>query len=85
MFNSIDITNKIEQQQTISNQNESLRAIAQIQSHELKRPVASILGLMDFLKSQNYKFTEETIEMMETAVNELDDRIHEIVAQTVVK
>jgi K+-sensing histidine kinase KdpD len=85
MFNSIDITNKIEQQQTISNQNESLRAIAQIQSHELRRPVASILGLMDFLKSQNYKFTEETIEMMETAVNELDDRIHEIVAQTVVK
>lgn len=81
MFNSIDITNKIEQQQTISNQNESLRAIAQIQSHELKRPVASILGLMDFLKSQNYKFTEETIEMMETAVNELDYRIHEIMAQ----
>jgi len=84
-FNSIDITNKIEQQRTIFNQNESLRAIAQIQSHELRRPVASILGLMDFLKSQNYKFTEETIEMMETAVSELDDRIHEIVAQTAVK
>lgn len=46
-YNATDITDRIKQERLIFAQNESLRKIAFMQSHELRRPVSSILGLMN--------------------------------------
>ncbi|MBW4891604.1 GAF domain-containing protein [Mucilaginibacter sp. HMF5004] len=66
----------------ISTQNESLRNIANIQSHEYRRPVASIMGLMDLIRHSNYKPGKEYLLMMEKAVQELDEKIRNVVNYT---
>lgn len=77
--NSTDVTARVEHEQTVTEQNEFLREIAFIQSHELRRPVASILGLMDLLKSDERVSGIEELELMERAVAELDEKIHLVV------
>jgi PAS domain S-box-containing protein len=76
-LNSTDITNHKKQEAYINIQNEALNRIAIIQSHELRRPVASLLGIMDLLKMENIKFTY--FDMLELTVNELDEKIRGIV------
>jgi PAS domain S-box-containing protein len=82
-LNATDITERIKQEQLVILQNESLKKIAFIQSHELRRPVSTIMGLMNLIKEENY-YTEEREELMmlEKAVEELDDRIRTIVDYT---
>jgi hypothetical protein len=60
----------------------ALHTIAHIQSHEMRKPVASILGLMDVWKSEKYSYDSEIVSMMESAVTELDEKIHLIVKHT---
>lgn len=78
-YNATDITERKHNEKRILEQNSSLSTIAHIQSHELRRPVASILGFMHLFKYGGYKATRYELEMMEKAVNELDDKIKEIV------
>lgn len=80
-----DITEQKNNQHKIIHQNELLKAIAWQQSHELRRPVAQILGICDLL--QNYE--NETEEMKRRYIGylievtqELDRIIHQIVRQT---
>ena len=79
IFSAININSKVELEKKIDSLDQSLREIAYIQSHELRRPVASILGLMNLFKTQDYVATREELKMMEIAVNELDEKIHMIV------
>lgn len=75
-------TNINEQKQQVVEiiaQNESLINIAYIQSHEYRKPVATILGLMNVIKTYNYKANKECLLMMEKAVKELDDKIRSVV------
>ena len=77
-----DITERKQREYAILQQNESFRAIAWQQSHELRRPVANILGLCDLLK--NYKneteeLKEKYIDCMLKSTCELDQIIHKIV------
>lgn len=67
-------------EETIRVQNEKLFEIAFLQSHQVRRPVSSILGLIELIKKPplNYK----VIEHLETAAKELDSVIHEIVQKT---
>ena len=81
-YNATDITERKHNEQRIAKQNEALRRIAQIQSHEFRRPVASILGLMEIFKMNNYQTSEDEVRMMQRATEELDDRIKTIVAET---
>jgi PAS domain S-box-containing protein len=74
-FNSVDITANKKQQQAILIQNSSLRQIAHIQSHEFRKPVATILGLMHVMKEGNYAEAQHYMPYMEQAVNELDEKI----------
>ncbi len=67
------------QMQAICTQNESLMKIAHIQSHEYRRPVASIIGIMDIIKGDHYKPDKESLLMMEAAVNELDEKIKGVI------
>jgi PAS domain S-box-containing protein len=78
-YNATDITERKQNEKRILEQNSSLSTIAHIQSHELRRPVASILGFMHLFKYVGYKATKDELVMMEKAVNELDDKIKEIV------
>jgi len=78
-YNATDITERKQNEKKILEQNSSLSTIAHIQSHELRRPVASILGFMHLFKYVGYKATKLELVMMEKAVNELDDKIKEIV------
>lgn len=76
-LNAHDITHRKKQEAYINVQNEALQRIATMQSHELRRPVASLLGIMDLLKMENIYFNY--FEMMELTVNELDEKIRGIV------
>jgi len=69
----------------ILEQNETLKQIAWQESHELRRPVANILGLCDLLKNYQNETEEmkiKCIDYMLQATNELDEIIHKIVLQT---
>lgn len=77
-YNSTNITNRKEQELKIIAQNESLKKIAYMQSHELCKPVASIMGLMNIFKSDDYMASREDLLVMEKAVNELDEKIRVI-------
>jgi PAS domain S-box-containing protein len=78
-YNTIDITERKLHEQQIMAQTQSLEKIAFIQSHGLRRPVASILGFMELFKSNNYIATKKELIMMETVTKELDGHIRAIV------
>jgi len=81
-FNSTDITERKKSEEKILKQNEALRKIAYLQSHELRKPVASILGLMHLLKLEGTHENSQILQMMEKAVLDLDETIHHIVKNT---
>lgn len=60
----------------------ALHTIAHLQSHEMRKPVASIIGLMDVWRNEKYSYDSEIVSMMESAVSELDEKIHLIVKHT---
>jgi signal transduction histidine kinase len=64
--------------------NEKLTEIAFLQSHQVRRPVASLLGLMRLLKLDDPAdpINMEIIPKIETVTNELDTVIHDIVIKT---
>ncbi len=69
----------------ILEQNERLMEIARINSHEIRRPVATILGLMQFInRSTGKKETDrELLAHLEAATRELDEVIRRINDKTV--
>lgn len=78
-LNSTDITDRKNQEDQINIQNAALTRIAIIQSHELRRPVASLLGIMALLKLEQKNAGLEYFDIIEHTVNELDIKIREIV------
>jgi PAS domain S-box-containing protein len=67
----------------LKRQNDRLQEIARLQSHTIRRPLASIMGLVDIfdeeqLSPQNAKL----LEYMKQSALELDQVIHEIVRKT---
>jgi len=76
-LNSTDITTRKKHEERIQIQNDALQRIAIIQSHELRRPVASLLGIMDLIRIENIDFNY--IDIMEITVRELDQKIRGIV------
>lgn len=63
----------------LKKQNAVLREVARIESHELRQPVASIMGLMILLKENPYTEEPEYLELLDKSVNQLDERIRRIV------
>ncbi|MES2456289.1 MAG: GAF domain-containing protein [Bacteroidota bacterium] len=80
--NSSDITSRVIHQEKVSAQNASLNEIAFIQSHELRRPVASILGLLNLLEIDERATAIEEFYLMKKAVEELDEKIRLVVGYT---
>jgi len=79
-INSADITKRKQQEKQITIQNEALTRIAIIQSHELRRPVASLLGMINLMKVEAIDFGY--FDMMQLTVNELDEKIRLIVSNS---
>jgi len=78
-----DITEPRMQLLRIQQQNEKLKEIAWIQSHKVRGPVASILGLISLVNpEQETPHNVEIIEMLRNATNELDGIIREVVTKT---
>lgn len=77
-----EINERKHYEQQIENQNEKLKQIAWIQSHETRQPVATILGLINVLDKKT--LTEDNkiiIEMLEKTVEQLD----EVIRNTVIR
>ena len=68
----------------LEEKNESLRNIAHMQSHDIRQPLTSIMGIMDIIKNDGYKADKEKLIMIDEAANELDNKIHAIVEQTTI-
>jgi len=82
VINGTDITTQKRDADFIDQQNEALQRIATIQSHELRRPVASLLGLMEVLKLDEHYVFNSCYPMIEITINELDAKIRDIVQES---
>ena len=85
VLNSVNINRRKLFELKLSNQNEQLREIARMQSHELRRPLANILGLIYLLTEEHVDFAERTIFLskLKYSAEELDDVIKKITNKTV--
>ncbi|WP_439505820.1 PAS domain S-box protein [Sediminibacterium sp.] len=77
-----DITDDIAVQEKMKTQNKVLRDIAFIQSHEVRRPLANILGVIEVLNSSNSVQNKEIFDHLIQSANELDMQIRSIVKKT---
>jgi len=79
-----NITERLETEKAIVDQNERLRNIASLTSHELRRPVASMMGLINVMDRINFfnPDNKEIIEHILTVSNEIDEVIRLIVDKT---
>ncbi len=82
VYNATNINEQKQRIAEITAKNESLLNIAYIQSHEYRKPVASILGLMELIKDDINLSCNEYLAMMEKAVKELDEKIKNVVKCT---
>jgi PAS domain S-box-containing protein len=85
-INLKDITERTTNLDKILKQNEVLKKIAWQQSHEVRRPVANILGLVDLIKNHKITLTEEmqdkTLDLLIASATELDEIVRSIVKKT---
>lgn len=79
-----NITGLVKNEKAITDQNERLRHIASISSHELRRPIASLLGLINIMDRENFQNPEnkEIIEHLLTVGKEIDETIRDIIDRT---
>jgi len=79
-----DITEMLRTEEALLDQNERLRNIASLSSHELRRPVASMLGLMNIMDYENFSNpeNEQIIKHLFTVTQEIDEVIRLIVNKT---
>ena len=81
---SINITERKEQELQIQKHAEALKEIAKIQSHEIRRPVANIIGLTDLMDFQQKTIEEndQILQYLRMSAQELDQMISRIVDKT---
>lgn len=77
-----DVTEQRKSRLLIEEQNKRLREIAQIQSHRVRKPVASILGLAHVLEDEDPEGNKEIIKGIVASCKELDEIIKEITEKT---
>ena len=78
-YNSRNISERMASQETALAQQRKLDHIAYMQSHEFRRPVATIKGLVNLLEMDGYDESYPLVKVTIKSINEIDDRIVEIV------
>ncbi len=63
----------------IEERNLALKKIAQVQSHDIRGPLTAVMGVMSLLKEEEYAHNKEYMIHLETAFNNLDQKIRSIV------
>lgn len=77
-----EITERKKREERINEQNQTLKEIAWINSHEIRKPVASILGLTALAKiTDNIQEKEEFYSRIDSCVKEMDEIIHQTSAK----
>jgi GAF domain-containing protein len=71
-----------EKMQQIESRNQALRKIAHIQSHDFRGPLASVIGVMNMIREQDYDPPKEYLHLMEQAISKLDEKVHVVVRST---
>lgn len=81
---SKDITQQQQHLRMIEEQNKKLRQITWMQCHEMRRPVANILGLIALMNTNEIPPGEnlEIISHLATSAKQLDDMIRQVTKQT---
>jgi PAS domain S-box-containing protein len=79
-----DITERVNFEDQILSQNKTLKEIASIASHDIRGPVASMLGLLSLLDKSTIKGEQnlEIFDYLEQAMKQLDSVIHIIVEKS---
>jgi PAS domain S-box-containing protein len=62
--------------------NEALRKIAFMQSHEIRHPLTSIMGLVNLIRDGHHTVDQQWLEMISEATYSLDSKIQAIVNET---
>jgi PAS domain-containing protein len=73
-----DISNVKENEERVLAQNKLLKEIAQINSHQIRKPVANILGILDLLDNTPACDFPEWLEVLKKCGVELDEIVREI-------
>jgi PAS domain S-box-containing protein len=82
-YNASDIDKLKKAELKLKQQNKQLQEIAHLQSHEIRRPVANILGLINILETETLTAKNQVIfDNLLKASQELDQIIHQIVDKT---
>lgn len=82
-YNATNINMIKENAILLQKQNELLMEIARIQSHEVRRPVANILGLISIFDKENLSSENlKLLEYLKKSTHDLDIVIHKIVDKT---
>lgn len=68
----------------LKHQNSALAEIARIQSHEIRLPVSSIMGVMELIKGAGSQPDAEHLELLDRSVRQLDEKIRLIVSETAI-
>lgn len=77
-----NVTEDVMVQEKLKSQNKALRDIAFIQSHEVRRPLANILGVIEVLNNNNTVSNKDILDHLIQSANELDTQIRSIVQKT---
>lgn len=83
-YNSKDITQRVQRQQAALEQQAKLDHIAYMQSHEFRRPVATIKGLLNLLSMDGHDKNYPLLGVMKKEIDLIDTKITEIVNFTAV-
>ncbi|MDO7743617.1 MAG: PAS domain S-box protein [Pedobacter sp.] len=80
-----DVTQHKEYEQQLLSQNEYLKEIAWINSHQVRRPLCNIMGLVELIKNpdNSKEDTMQFIEMLSDSSKELDDAVIQVNKQAV--
>jgi PAS domain S-box-containing protein len=74
-----DITYRKEKEEEVNRQNRLLREVAWISSHEIRRPVATMLGLVNLLDTaEDDNEQKEVFPKLRECAREMDSMVHEI-------
>jgi len=81
---TLDVTEQKKQTRALEIQNQKLMEIAWVQSHEVRAPLARLMGLVQLLNRPSAEGVEmkETMKHIMNSANELDDIIRKIVRKT---
>lgn len=81
---TLDITEQKKQTRALEIQNQKLMEIAWVQSHEVRAPLARLMGLVQLLNRSSAEGLEmkETMNHIMNSANELDEIIRKIVRKT---